>query len=116
VKLRSSVVTDGPERAPARAMLRAVGFGDSDFGKPVVGVASAYSTITPCNLGLAGLAARAEAALRVTPIAVKNSSRASRKGRVTSTLVVTYDQVARSVSRFCVICTIDDLHVHAFEQ
>jgi dihydroxy-acid dehydratase len=64
VKLRSQVVTQGPERAPARAMLRAVGFGDGDFDKPVVGVASAYSTITPCNLGLAGLASRAEAALR----------------------------------------------------
>ena len=64
MKLRSQVVTHGPERAPARAMLRAVGFGDADFGKPVVGIASAYSTITPCNLGLAGLASRAESALR----------------------------------------------------
>ena len=64
VKLRSEVVTQGPERAPARAMLRAVGFGDGDFRKPVVGVASAYSTITPCNLGLGRLAARAEASLR----------------------------------------------------
>jgi dihydroxy-acid dehydratase len=64
VKLRSQVVTHGPGRAPARAMLRAVGFGDADFEKPVVGIASAYSTITPCNLGLAGLASRAESALR----------------------------------------------------
>ena len=64
MKLRSQVVTQGPERAPARAMLRAVGFQDADFQKPVVGVASAYSTITPCNLGLAGLASRAESALR----------------------------------------------------
>src|SRR5207248_7155037 len=51
-----------------RAMLRAVGFGDRDFGKPIVGVASAYSTITPCNLGLDLLAKRAEAALRTAGV------------------------------------------------
>jgi dihydroxy-acid dehydratase len=45
-------------------MLRAVGFGDGDFEKPIVGVASAYSTITPCNAGLDVLARRAEAAIR----------------------------------------------------
>jgi dihydroxy-acid dehydratase len=61
---RSRVVTEGVLRAPSRAMLRAVGFGDGDFGKPIVGVANAFSTITPCNLGLNTLAARAEAALR----------------------------------------------------
>jgi dihydroxy-acid dehydratase len=64
VTLRSRVVTGGVQRAPNRAMLRAVGFGDGDFAKPIVGVASSYSTITPCNLGLDGLARRAEAALR----------------------------------------------------
>ena len=61
---RSRVVTEGVERAPNRAMLRAVGFGDDDFTKPIVGVASGYSTITPCNVGLDVLAARAIAALR----------------------------------------------------
>src|SRR5689334_7769894 len=45
-------------------MLRAVGFGDEDFTKPIVGIASAHSTITPCNMGIAPLAARAEAAAR----------------------------------------------------
>jgi dihydroxy-acid dehydratase len=45
-------------------MLRAVGFGDGDFGKPIVGIANAYSTITPCNAGLDLLARRAEAAVR----------------------------------------------------
>src|SRR5688572_31608407 len=45
-------------------MLRAVGFEDADFVKPIVGVASAHSTITPCNAGLDRLARRAEAALR----------------------------------------------------
>jgi dihydroxy-acid dehydratase len=63
-KLRSQLITDGDERAPNRAMLRAVGFGDADFGKPIVGVANAYSNLTPCNLGLNTLAERGEAALR----------------------------------------------------
>src|SRR5213596_3862869 len=45
-------------------MLRAVGFGDEDFAKPILGVANAYSTLTPCNLGLDLLARRAEATLR----------------------------------------------------
>ena len=61
---RSQAITKGVERAPNRAMLRAVGFGDGDFEKPVIGVANGYSTITPCNAGLNELAARAVAALR----------------------------------------------------
>src|SRR2546427_2859943 len=62
--LRSSLITQGTQRAPNRAMLRAAGFGDGDFSKPIVGVANAYSTLTPCNLGLDVLARRAEATLR----------------------------------------------------
>ena len=62
--LRSSLITQGTQRSPNRAMLRAVGFGDGDFTKPIVGVANAYSTLTPCNLGLDVLARRAEATLR----------------------------------------------------
>ena len=62
--LRSHTITQGVQRAPNRAMLRAVGFGDGDFTKPIVGVANAYSTLTPCNLGLDVLARRAEARLR----------------------------------------------------
>ncbi|AFY65839.1 dihydroxy-acid dehydratase [Geitlerinema sp. PCC 7407] len=62
--LRSQAVTQGVQRSPNRAMLRAVGFGDNDFTKPIVGVANGYSTITPCNMGLNGLAQRAEAAVR----------------------------------------------------
>ena len=62
--LRSRTITQGVQRTPNRAMLRAVGFGDGDFSKPIVGVASAYSTITPCNIGLKELADRAVAALR----------------------------------------------------
>ena len=62
--LRSSIVTQGVQRSPNRAMLRAVGFGDRDFNKPIVGVANAYSNLTPCNVGLGLLAERAQAALR----------------------------------------------------
>ena len=63
-RLRSSAITEGVQRAPNRAMLRAVGFQDADFGKPIVGIANGYSTITPCNAGLDELARRAEAAVR----------------------------------------------------
>jgi dihydroxy-acid dehydratase len=62
--LRSAAITAGVQRAPNRAMLRAVGFGDGDFGKPIIGIANGYSTITPCNAGLDVLARRAEAAVR----------------------------------------------------
>jgi dihydroxy-acid dehydratase len=62
--LRSAAITQGIQRSPNRAMLRAVGFGDGDFQKPIVGIANGYSTITPCNLGLNELALRAEAAAR----------------------------------------------------
>lgn len=61
---RSKVITQGVERAPNRAMLRAVGFGDSDFDKPIIGIANGYSTITPCNSGLNELALRAAEVLR----------------------------------------------------
>ena len=61
---RSRAITQGLERAPNRAMLRAVGFGDADFAKPIVGIASAHSTITPCNAALDRLARRAEQTLR----------------------------------------------------
>ena len=61
---KSAVVTDGVQRTPNRAMLRAVGFGDADFDKPIIGIANGYSTITPCNAGLDILARRAEAAIR----------------------------------------------------
>ena len=62
--LRSKVVTQGVQRAPNRAMLRAVGFKDQDFTKPIVGLANGYSTITPCNMGLNDLAKRAEVGIK----------------------------------------------------
>lgn len=58
--LRSKVVTQGVQRSPNRAMLRAVGFQDQDFTKAIVGIANGYSTITPCNMGINKLAQRAE--------------------------------------------------------
>lgn len=61
---RSQLITQGVQRSPNRAMLRAVGFKDADFKKPIVGVANGYSTITPCNLGLDDLTRRAEAAAK----------------------------------------------------
>ncbi|MEM9447215.1 MAG: dihydroxy-acid dehydratase [Cyanobacteria bacterium P01_E01_bin.6] len=62
--LRSQAITQGVQRTPNRAMLRAVGFGDSDFTKPIVGIANGYSTITPCNMGINALAMRGEAGLK----------------------------------------------------
>ncbi|MGY1687109.1 dihydroxy-acid dehydratase [Geodermatophilus sp. SYSU D00867] len=60
VKPRSREVTDGITKAPARAMLRAVGMGDDDWDKPQIGVASSWNEITPCNLSLDRLAKRAK--------------------------------------------------------
>jgi dihydroxy-acid dehydratase len=62
--LRSQAITQGVARSPNRAMLRAVGFEDADFTKPIVGLASGFSTITPCNMGIDSLASRAETGLR----------------------------------------------------
>ncbi len=56
MKPRSGLVTDGMERAPARGMLRAVGFKDDDFAKTQIGIASSWNEITPCNLSLDRLA------------------------------------------------------------
>jgi len=62
---RSKAVTQGVARSPNRAMLRAVGFTDEDFEKPIVGLANGYSNITPCNVGINDLALRAFAELKV---------------------------------------------------
>src|SRR3984893_10278053 len=64
LKPRSHEVTDGMERAPARAMLRAVGMTDDDWEKAQVGVASSWNEVTPCNLPLARLAKRAKDGVR----------------------------------------------------
>ena len=62
-ELRSKAMTQGISRSPNRAMLRAMGFGDDDFSKPIVGVANGYSTVTPCNMGLNDLTAAASQTL-----------------------------------------------------
>ncbi len=61
---RSKLITQGVARAPNRAMLRAVGFGDTDFEKPIVGVANGYSNMNPCNAGIQTLVDRAMVALK----------------------------------------------------
>ncbi len=63
-KERSKEVTEGPERAPARAMLRAMGLDDDDFGKPFVGVGSTWNEATPCNVHLDRLAKKASEGVR----------------------------------------------------
>ena len=63
-KHRSRDVTDGPERAPARAMLRAIGMTDADWSVPQVGIASSWNEVTPCNMPLDRLAKQAKAGAR----------------------------------------------------
>src|SRR5210317_621405 len=55
----SSVIVDGLSQTPSRAMLRAVGFGDDDFKKPQIGIASTWSMVTPCNMHINLLAKEA---------------------------------------------------------
>ncbi len=64
VKIRSHEVTEGATRAPARAMLRAVGMTDDDWDKPQIGVASSWNEVTPCNLPLDRLAKRSKLGVR----------------------------------------------------
>ena len=61
---RSRAITEGTNRSPNRAMMRAVGFTDEDFDKPIIAVANAQSNITPCNAGLGELSEAAMAAIR----------------------------------------------------
>lgn len=74
----SSQVVDGVERAPSRAMLRAVGFTDEDFKKPQVGIASTWSMLTPCNMHINKLAEEAEVGV----------ARAGGKGVIFGTITV----------------------------
>src|SRR3954462_6226489 len=64
MKPRSYEVTDGDERAPARAMLRAIGMTDDDWGKSQIGVCSSWNEVTPCNLPLDRLAKKAKEGVR----------------------------------------------------
>jgi dihydroxy-acid dehydratase len=64
LKPRSGVITDGPDRAPSRAMLKAVGFTDEDLRRPIVGVANTWIEIGPCNYHLRRLAAKVKEGIR----------------------------------------------------
>ncbi len=64
VKERSRVITEGPDRAPSRAMLKAVGFTDEDLKRPIVGVANTWIEIGPCNFHLRRLAAKVKEGIR----------------------------------------------------
>jgi dihydroxy-acid dehydratase len=64
LKPRSHVITDGPDRAPTRAMLKAVGFTDDDLARPIVGVANTWIEIGPCNFHLRRLAAKVKEGIR----------------------------------------------------
>lgn len=64
LKVRSWEITEGPQRAPARSMLRAMGLGDDDLARPFVGVANSWSEVTPCQLNLGGVAKRVKEGVR----------------------------------------------------
>ena len=61
---RSRAITEGPDRAPARAMLKAIGFTDADLARPIVGVASTWTETMPCNFHLRRLAERVKEGIR----------------------------------------------------
>ena len=63
-KHKSTALTEGPSRAPARAMLKAVGFSDADLHKPLVGIANTWTEIGPCNFHLRRLAAKVKEGVR----------------------------------------------------
>ena len=60
LRIRSHIISEGEKRSPNRAMLRAVGFSDEDFQKPMIGIASTWSEVTPCNIHIDKLALEAK--------------------------------------------------------
>src|ERR1043165_8468976 len=96
--IRSHAITSGVERTPNRAMLRAVGFEDKDFQKPIVAVANGYSTITPWHSGLNRLTERAMEALRACqPMPPVFGTITVRDGIAMGTGGVKYSLVSREV-------------------
>src|SRR5262245_55937836 len=112
---RSQRVTHGLERTPNRSMLRAIGFTDADFDKPVVGVANGYSTITPCNMGLNVLAERAIVSLRESgampqsfgTITVSDGISMGTEGMKYS--LVSREVIADSIETVCQAASVDGL-------
>src|SRR5271170_773069 len=64
MKLQSHTITQGRDRAPARAMLKAIGFTDEDLAKPIIGVANTWIETMPCNYNLRELATHVKAGIR----------------------------------------------------
>ncbi len=103
VRRRSAAVTEGPERAPHRAMLRATGLGDEDLKKPQIGVASSWNEVTPCNLHLNALAGHVKEGVRTaggtplqfTTIAVSDAIAMGHEGMKAS--LVSREVIADSV-------------------
>ena len=82
LKPRSSVITDGPDRAPTRAMLKAVGFTDEDLSRPIVGVANTWIEIGPCNYHLRDLATHVKAGIRAAAGSQRSSQRSAGQPRL----------------------------------
>ncbi|MEM1965162.1 MAG: dihydroxy-acid dehydratase, partial [Candidatus Caldarchaeum sp.] len=114
-KTFSRDVSEGPERAPHRAMLRAVGLKDADFSKPFVGVASTGNEVTPCNLHLDGLARRAKegvweagaVGIQFTTIAVSDGISMNTEGMKGS--LVSREVIADSIELMCFAQRFDGL-------
>src|SRR5258708_8792897 len=81
-KHRSHIITDGPERAGARAMLKAIGFTDDDLARPIIGVANTWIETMPCNYRLRHLAVKVKEGIRAAratpmefnPIAISDAA------------------------------------------
>jgi dihydroxy-acid dehydratase len=114
-KVWSRDVSEGPERAPHRAMLRAVGLRDEDFSKPFIGVASTGNEVTPCNLHLDSLADRAKegvwdakgVAIKFTTIAVSDGISMNTEGMKGS--LVSREVIADSIELMCFAQRFDGL-------
>ncbi|MEM1937012.1 MAG: dihydroxy-acid dehydratase [Candidatus Caldarchaeum sp.] len=114
-KIFSKDVTEGPERAPHRSMLRAVGLRDEDFAKPFIGVASTGNEVTPCNLHLNGLAERAKngvldsmgVGIQFTTIAVSDGISMNTEGMKAS--LVSREVIADSIELMCFAQRFDGL-------
>ena len=113
--MKSRAITGGIERTPNRAMLRAVGFKDGDFEKPIIAVANGYSTVTPCNAGLNQLTDRAVAALRESgampqvfgTITVSDGISMGTEGMKYS--LVSREVIADSIETVCQAASVDGL-------
>src|SRR5437773_10349293 len=107
LKPRSSVVTDGPDRAPSRAMFKAVGFTDEDLSRPIIGVANTWIEIGPCNFHLRRLSAKVKEGIRAaggTPmefntIAISDGETMGTEGMRAS--LVSREVIADSIELVC---------------